>query len=346
MTARMAVFYGSGKPIEISECAIPELKEGETLVDVSCCALCRSDLHTVEGRRVEPTPTILGHEVVGRVVKSRANVAPGIRVTWSIYAHCGQCFFCNHELPQKCEQLFKYGHRMLTEDAPLSGGLASHILLRNGTELVSIPDALPDEIAVLANCSTSTAFAAVRQSQLSPGSIVAILGMGILGLTTSSILTAQGHTVIAFDPRESQKAVAAQFGCQSCFFEVGDFKEALDEATNNRGADACIELSGTHSAVELSMRCVRTGGTVVWVGAAAPVGSVSMEPEQVLRRQLTIRGVHNYIPTDLSQSVEFLARNSNQFPFDSLVTASYSLDDLNQAFAAAGTTVGRILIHP
>ncbi len=346
MTARIAVFFGSGKPIEISESAVPELKEGETLVEISCCALCRSDLHTVEGRRVEPTPTILGHEVVGRIVESRTDVAPGTRVTWSIYANCGQCFFCNHDLPQKCEQLFKYGHRMLTEDAPLSGGLASHILLRNGTELVAIPDALPDEIAVLANCSTSTAFAAVRQSQLSPGSTVAILGMGILGLTTSAILTSQGHTVIAFDPRENQKTVAAQFGCQLCFFDVGDFKEALAEATHNRGADACIELSGTHSAAELSIKCVRTGGAVVWVGAAAPVGVVSIEPEQVLRRQLTIRGVHNYVPTELSQAVEFLARNSKQFPFDSLITASYSLADLNQAFTAAGTTVGRILVHP
>ena len=344
--AQIAVFHGFGQQLELVECPIPELKEGETLVKISCCALCRSDLHTYEGRRTEATPTILGHEAVGQVVESRAGLIPGMRITWGIFACCGECFFCRNGLPQKCESLFKYGHARLTDEQPLSGGLATHILLRKGTPIVPLPDLLPDEIAVLANCSTATAFASIRNANLRTNAVVAVLGMGILGLTAAAILSSQGHQVIAFDPDLTKAELAKDFGCTEFFSDMDAFKSALSNQTQGRGADACLELAGSQPAAQLSLTCVRIGGTIIWTGAAAPVGEVSIQPEQVLRRQLTIRGVHNYIPGDLTDAVEFLSAFSQQFRFEALFGATFALDEIETALQFAAVSTSRVMVRP
>jgi putative phosphonate catabolism associated alcohol dehydrogenase len=344
VTARIAVFHGFGQPLELVECPIPDLKEGETLVKINCCALCRSDLHTYEGRRTEATPTILGHEAVGQVVESRAGLAPGMRITWGIFACCTECFFCRNGLPQKCESLFKYGHARLTEEQPLSGGLATHILLRKGTLVVPLPDSIPDEIAVLANCSTATAFASIRNADLRTNAVVAVLGMGILGLTAAAILSSQGHQVIAFDPDPAKAELAKDFGCTEFFSDVDAFNCALSNQTQSRGADACLELAGSQSAAQLSLTSVRIGGSIVWTGAAAPVGEVAIQPEQILRRQLTIKGVHNYIPGDLSDAVNFLSMHWQRFRFADLIGEGFALKEVDAAFRVAAAAPSRILV--
>jgi alcohol dehydrogenase len=267
-------------------------------------------------------------------------------VTWAIFASCGDCFFCANGLPQKCVSLFKYGHARLSAEQPLSGGLASHILLRRGTTIVPIPDSLPDEIAVLANCSTATAFASIRCAELRPGSAVAILGLGILGLTAAAILSSQGHTVVAFDPDAGKGDLALGFGCGESFTDIELFRRAIHALTDERGADACLELSGARSAAELSLDCVRIGGTVIWTGAAAPIGEIAIKPERVLRRQLTIKGVHNYVPTDLENAVDFLHQNFGDLPFASLIGSQFALNEVGRAFEEASAARSRILVGP
>jgi len=95
-TALAALFLGPGQPLELIRAAIPTPGAGETLVRVECCAVCSSDLHTHAGRRAEPTPAVLGHEIVGRVmsfgpgaqaVDARGDaLAAGDRVTWTVAA--------------------------------------------------------------------------------------------------------------------------------------------------------------------------------------------------------------------------------------------------------------------
>lgn len=68
MESKIAVFYGAGKPLQLEECEIPALHQGEVLVKNEYVTLCRSDISTYTGKRIEKTPTILGHEIVGRVV--------------------------------------------------------------------------------------------------------------------------------------------------------------------------------------------------------------------------------------------------------------------------------------
>ncbi|MCH8892175.1 MAG: alcohol dehydrogenase catalytic domain-containing protein [Chloroflexi bacterium] len=162
-SARAMVFEAPGQPLELRQFDLPELKPGEILAKVRMTTLCGSDLHTFQGDRGTPTPTILGHEILGTVAELPSGepitdafnqpLSIGDRITWSVAVHCGDCFFCRHNLPQKCEQLFKYGHEAIDPIHPLSGGLAEYCHLAPGTAIVRVPEVLPDQVACPANCA-------------------------------------------------------------------------------------------------------------------------------------------------------------------------------------------------
>lgn len=347
MKAIAAIFEESGIPIRLQEVSIPPLKDGEVLVEVTACALCRSDLSTYSGRRIEPTPTILGHEIVGTVVDSRAGAAIGERVTWSIAASCAECYLCNRELSQKCESLFKYGHTRLTDEAPLSGGLASHILLRPGTAIFPVPANLQNEVAVLSNCSTSTAASVIRAGRPQPGDCVVVFGAGVLGLTSAAMLKEQGCQVIAFDPNPASAERALRFGAEHACVEDQALKHIVLERTNGRGADVCLELSGARTAAEAAVSLLRVGGTAAWAGTASPVGQIDLDPNQTVRRMLTLKGIHNYGPAHLETALAFLVENQTKYPFKDLIGDRFRLADVQSAFETADRFPGRrILVEP
>jgi alcohol dehydrogenase len=350
-TAKAALFYGHDHPLTLEEVVIPVLNSGECLVEISCCSLCRSDLHTFSGNRIEPTPTILGHEIVGRLVECNgpfpAGLSYGDRVTWGIAASCGTCFYCRRGFPQKCELLFKYGHMRVTPSRALSGGLASHIVLRAGTIIRKVPEAISDEIASLANCSTATAAAAIRTVETFSGDTVVVFGAGVLGLSAIAMLHERECKVFVMDPFASARERARLFGATAVFSDLQEMKSRVLEQTSGRGADAALELSGIRSSAESTFSLVRIGGTVVWAGTASPVGDVPIDPEQVVRRLITLRGMHNYAPEDLETALGFLERNHTRYPFSALFGKSFPLEHVSEAFKAANDSGGkRITIRP
>lgn len=351
MKAQAAIFYGHDHPLTLEDVVVPVLDSGECLVEISCCSLCRSDLHTVSGSRIEPTPTILGHEIVGRLVECNgplpAELRCGDRVTWGIAASCGTCFFCQRGFPQKCESLFKYGHMRVTPSRALSGGLASHIILRAGTTIRKVPEGISDEIASLANCSTATASAAIRSIEILTGDTVVVFGAGVLGLSAIAMLHERECKVFVLDPFASARERALSFGATQVFFDLEEMKSTVLEHTGGRGADAALELSGIRSSAEATLSLVRIGGTVVWAGTASPIGDVPIDPEQVVRRLLTLRGMHNYAPEDLETALGFLERNHTRYPFAGLFGKSFPLEHVSEAFKAANDSGGkRITIRP
>ena len=79
----------------------------------------------------------------------------------------------------------------------------------------------------------------------------------------------------------------------------------------------------------------RVGGTAVWVGAVSPIGTISVNPESIVRRCQTITGVHNYAPQDLVAAIDFLAAHHTRFPFAELVANTFTLDEADTAFRFA-----------
>jgi len=253
------------------------------------------------------------------------------------------------DLPQKCERPFKYGHQRVSTERPLGGGLADFIVLVPGTVWLRVPDEVDDLVAAPANCATATVAALLRNSGPIAGRNVLLLGAGVLGVTACAMArTAGAKTVMVSDPVAECRVRAMQFGATHAFStDVDALATNVRDVTDGRGADVVLELAGVAGTVQAALTLARTGGTIVLAGTVAPLGEVRFDPESVVRRMLTIRGVHNYHPRDLATAMAFLAGAGRQFPWRSLVTASYPLEQTNQAFAAAHAQPGvRVAVLP
>lgn len=343
------VFRGPGLPFEAV--AVPELAlaHGEALVAVELATICGSDVHTVLGARPSPLPLVLGHEQVGRVVALGPGRPPrtvdgqplevGRRVVWGVAIDCGRCRYCHGGLPQKCASLRKYGHARMARGWELSGGFASHVHLRARTPIVAIDEAASAERFAPASCSTATVMAALdaaRRIRPLAGAVVAVSGCGMLGLTAVAAAVAEGATVVATDPDVDRRDAAREIGAVS----VGDgtatgLAQALRRVAAGRsGYHVALELSGSPSAVQSLLAAGDVGAVLVLVGSVAPTSTVSVDPEQVVRRLLTIRGVHNYAPEHLVQAVRFLERPESA-PLAALVGDVHPLEGIEAAMLHA-----------
>lgn len=334
-TARVARWDGVGLPVSVVTVPLPEaLAPGEVLVEVDLATVCGSDVHTVSGRRPSPAPGVLGHEQVGRVVavgpdeprSTRGQVlTAGTRVVWSLTASCGACARCAANLPQKCLRLRKYGHEPFDDAWPLNGGFATHCLLRPGTAIVPVPEEVPDPVASPASCATATVMAVLRAAGPLAGRRLLVSGAGMLGLTAVTVAVEAGAHVTAVDPHPGRRAAAVRFGAHAVHDGTGPAPTV----------DVAVELSGAAAAVAACLDSVDVGGVVVLAGSVSPGPAVGLDPERVVRRLLTVTGVHNYRPVDLEEAVDFLAAHHDRRPFVELVEGAWGLGRLDDAFDAA-----------
>lgn len=330
-TATVQIFHGPGRSFESHTVPLPEtLEEGEVLVRITLATICGSDLHTCDGRRHGPSPCILGHEAVGVVERSgRTEILPGQRVTWSLTDSCGNCRSCEHwHLPQKCESLFKYGHADLNDGSGLNGCYASHILLRAGTTILPVPQALPDELVAPANCALATIANALSELPSSCDSAL-IQGSGLLGLYACAWLRHHGvGKVYCVDIEPQRLSKVADFG--GIPIMAHDMEEEISS-----GVDLVLEVAGSSEVVPQGITAARPGGMYVWAGMVHPETRLDLSGEAVVRKCLTIRGVHNYQPIHLEQALSFLLETKDRLPFAELVSPPIPLTDLDGAFAMA-----------
>jgi putative phosphonate catabolism associated alcohol dehydrogenase len=355
------VFRGAGVPFEAV--AVPELDlaHGEVLAEVELATICGSDVLTVQGARPSPLPLVLGHEQVGRVVAvgpgrpprtvDGSPVAVGQRIVWGVTVDCGRCRYCHAGLPQGCVSLRKYGHARLARGWELSGSFASHVQLRARTPIVAVGADAPAELLAPASCCTATVMAALDAARaIRPlvGAVVVISGCGMRGLTAVAAAVAEGALVVATDPDRERRAAALEFGAVA----VGDgtaagLAQALRRVPAGRsGYHIALELSGAPPAVPPLLGAADLGAVLVLVGSVASTATVAVDPEQVVRRLLTIRGVHDYAPDHLRQAVRFLERPESA-SLASLVGDIHPLDGIESAMlhARAHTSV-RVGLKP
>lgn len=322
--ASVQIFNAAGQPFFSSQVPLPQhLASDEVLVEILLATICGSDLHTVDGRRDAPTPCVLGHEGIGRVLESnRSGIAVGLRVTWTLADSCGCCLPCTTwQLPQKCEHLFKYGHAPLNEGHGLNGCYASHLVLRAGTTIVPVPDELPDALVAPANCALATIVNALADLPR-PCERVLIQGAGLLGIYAAAWLKQQGVTEIScVDLLSERLAAIARFGATP--ISAGQSLPAVD---------LVLEVAGTSQVVPAGISSLRVGGHYIWAGMVHPQTALTITGESIVKKCLTVRGVHNYSPEHLKTGIQFLAENHQRFPFRDLISPPLKLSQLNEAF--------------
>ena len=342
---KTAVFRGTGQRFEIVEQNVDfNLNPGHCLVEISLATVCGSDLHTIDGRRREPVPCVLGHEGVGRVVatgEGRDRRLVGRRVTWTLADSCGVCrFCCDWALPQKCERLFKYGHASLNDGTGFNGTYASHIVLRAGTTLFPFPEAVTDVMAASANCALATMVAAT-EPLATGGETAVIQGAGLLGLFGCALLRQKGwQRVVVVDTNPARLELVPAFGGEP----------ALNSAHDHAAAgtvDVVIEATGWAAVISEGIELLRPGGRYQLVGLVHPDSRLELTGEIIIRKCLTIQGTHNYGPRHLGAAVEFLTEQVRSLPWERVVSSPFPLESLEAALALARSgSWPRVAIRP
>ncbi|WP_156307206.1 zinc-binding dehydrogenase [Sphingobacterium endophyticum] len=339
---RYFVFNSEQGTLSEEKRSLPEVGDFELLVKIDYCSLCGSDLHTYCGIRKEANPTILGHEIVGTVIEldkkneildlSGSPIHINDRITWTVFASNPKTEGYNPETPQKNSGLYKYGHRQLTEDDNFHGGLASHILLKKDTGIRILPKELPLPIAATINCAIATSAGAIRLCSSINAKVIFISGMGMLGLTAVAMCKEFGaEKIIVSDTDYSRLELAKEFGADLAF----NSKDNIVSSLLNLPIDRFIDMSGSPEAMETGLQILGVNGVAVFVGAVFKQRAIEIDAEQVIRKLLQIKGLHNYNYDDFNTATDFIIENYNKYPFAHLIEKEFDFDQIEEAFEFA-----------
>jgi alcohol dehydrogenase len=360
--ATAAVYEAPNTPFVLKQFPLRPVRRDEVLVRVSMSTICRSDIHSYEGRRPNPCPGILGHEIIGVIAAIGEDIERdmrgeplkiGDRITWSEYFFEGQCYYREvHDMPQKCQGLRKYGHDLAAEDPHFLGGFAEYCYILPGTWILKLPPDLSDEEATPLNCGVATMAAVTEAAAISLGDNVVIQGLGLLGLYGAAMAKARGaRCVIGLDAVPSRLKVASKFGVDHAIdISCGGAQSVVTQIRTlcpPDGADTVIEVCGIPEVIRQGLQMLRVGGRYVLAGLVNPDANVTIDANMLVKRWITMCGVHNYHPRHLIQALDFVMANRGRFPFKEIVDAKFALKDLDAAFKkAAERTVLRAAIVP
>jgi len=361
-TGRLAVYAEPNAPFQIVEYPLRAPEPGEVLVRIRMSTICRSDIHSYQGHRPNPCPGVLGHEIIGVIEALGAGVerdmrgdplAVGQRITWSEYFIPGRNYYTEVlDLPHKSPGVDKYGHMAAATLPHHHGGFGEYCYILPQSWILRLPDVLSDEEATPINCGVATMIAVTEAAGIRIGQAVVVQGLGLLGLYGAAIAKARGaRVVIGLDTVAERRERAQRFGVDFSFDPVtSDRAKLLCEIRaicRPEGADAVLEVCGVPEVIPLGIDMLRVGGTYVLGGVVNPQALVTLDANLLLRKLLTLRGVHNYHPRNLIEALDFVVANRRRFPFHDLVDGKYPLDRVNDAMAdAAARRVLRAAIVP
>ncbi|MFV0249101.1 MAG: zinc-binding dehydrogenase [Tenacibaculum sp.] len=342
--AKAMVFNSANEAFTLKYMALPQLKEGEILVKITYTTICSSDLHTYAGRRNSPTPCILGHEIIGIILDLKNVVTDyfgnyikkGDLITWTIYAFDKNNYMAKKGLPQKSIRLYKYGHHKLSDKDILNGGFASHCLLRKGTVVFKLPKNLTAKVASPLNCTHATIAGAIRLAGNIKNKNVLITGVGMLGLSACAMAIENGaDNVYCTDIDKERLSFATNFGAKKLFSATLSATEINDQLKDNEKIDVVLDTTGVPFAMKTGISLLRIGGIAIWIGAVYNQKETQINAEIIVRNLLTIKGLHNYTPSDLGLAINFMSKNYNKYPFEALIGKEYNLAELSAAFTVA-----------
>lgn len=353
MKMKAAVMTGVGAPLDIQEVDLAAPKSNEVLVKIEATGVCHSDLNALNDAST-PTPTILGHEgagIVAEIGPNVKNVKVGDKVALSWVPYCGTCEFCVTGAVHLCESAFgpMFDGTLLDGTSRLSkeGATIFHnSLLSTFAEYAVVPEMscikLPDEMpmaqASLIGCGVATGYgAAVNAAKVTPGSTVAVFGIGGVGVNAiQGARIAGAAKIIACDVKPANLEIAKRFGAtHTVNVAKENVEERLKALTNGHGVHFAIDCSGNTKATENAWNGTRKGGTVVVVGAFNPEMVLNLPASGFHRVGKILKGsfygdVQPF--RDFSRIAQLYL--DGKFMLDELVLERIKLHDINTAFDA------------
>jgi S-(hydroxymethyl)glutathione dehydrogenase / alcohol dehydrogenase len=294
---RAVVFTSADQPVRVADVDLAAPGPGEVRVRIAAAGVCHSDLHVRRGEWNVPAPLVMGHEGSGVVTETGPGVtslAEGDHVVLSWVAPCGRCRYCLAGREARCQlaaTVVAPGGVLQDGTSRLSwGGLELHHYLGvssfadeavvPASGAIRIRGDAPLDTAALVGCAVATGVGAVANTAgVEPGSIVAVIGCGGVGLSVvQGARLARADRIIALDVRAEKAALAAKLGATDKL-DVSrvDAVEAVREIAPD-GVDYAFDAIGLTATTEQAIRMLGLGGAAVVVGLPPAGATARFEP--------------------------------------------------------------------
>jgi S-(hydroxymethyl)glutathione dehydrogenase/alcohol dehydrogenase len=350
---RAAVLNEIPGKLEIHEVVTTDVGPREVLIRTAAAGLCHSDLHFMEGKYPHVTPAVMGHEsagVVEAVGDQVSYVQPGDHVITCLSVYCGNCEHCLTGHLSLCE------HKSETQrpvDGPqrlqspegqnlwqfLDMSSFAEMMLIHEHGLVKIRKDMPLDRAALIGCGVTTGLGAVfNTAKVEPGTTVAVIGAGGIGLNCiQGARIAGASRIIAVDMIASKLELAKQFGATDVVnASDGNAVGEVQELTGG-GVHNAFEAIGLKATAEQAFGMLRRGGTATVIGMI-PIGQSVEVPGYELLYEKKLQGSNmgsNRFRVDMPRYVDLYL--DGRLKLDELVSRRIRLDEINDGFDAMKT---------
>ena len=348
---KAAVFREVNEPMEIEEIEISKPGPREVLVRTAAAGICHSDMHFFNGTYPGRVPMVLGHESAGIVEQVGSDVhyvKPGDHVITCLSVFCGHCEKCLTGHLSLCQEpetnrgsdeeprLSQSGEE-LTQFAQL--GSFAEMMLVHEHAVVKIRDDMPMDRAALIGCGVTTGVGSViHTAAVEPGSTVAVIGCGGIGLSCiNGAAIAGAAQIIAVDMVPSKLELARKFGATDVVdASDGNAVQNVVEMTGG-GVHYSFEAIGLKATAEQAFQMLRNGGTATVIGMIPPGDMVSLHgPDFLFEKKIqgSMMG-SNRFRVDMPRFVDFYLQG--RLHLDDLVSSRIKLSDINEGMAALET---------
>ena len=345
---RAAVFHAAHQPLTIEDVQIEKPKRREVLVRTAFAGLCHSDLHFIDGLYPHPAPAVLGHEgagIVEAVGEDVTYVKPGDHVITCLSVFCGECAQCTTghtnlcentevKLPPGAARRMTWKGQVLHQFANLSV-FAEQVLVHEHA-IVKIGKDIPLDRAALVGCGVMTGVGAVfNAAKVEPGSVVAVVGCGGIGLSAvNGAALAGASRIIAIDTNAGKLEKAREMGATDTINASNiDVVAAVKDMTEGRGVPYSFEAIGMKATAEQCFQMLCPGGVATIIGMI-PLGTkIELHGADFLRDR-KIQGTSmggNRFRVDMPRLLELWKQG--RLKLDHLISGQIKLDEINEGFA-------------
>lgn len=334
--------------VEQREYDLPEPGPGEMLLRMIRANVCGTEVHVVAGHHPLIGPgCVLGHEGVGRVERLGVDVTTdsagsplheGDRVVVTYFQACRRCPECDKGRESLCRNAY-VGWSSNADKAPhFHGTFGTHYSVGAHQSVYKVPQGISSKAASSANCALSQAYAGCEIGEIRRGQTVMVLGAGGLGVCASAVASQMGAEVFVAEMDPRRLAKAQLFGARHAIdLSTADGDEArialIKDATGG-GPDVVIDVTGVPTAFAEAGRSLAPGGILVSIGNITPGRTAPFDPGFFTRSGAQIRASMRYPARVLGKAVSFI-ESTPQFPWEDLVDADFSLNDVQEALQAA-----------
>ncbi len=343
---KAAVLRELNTPLRIEDVQVDNPGPREVLIRTGATGVCHSDLHFIEGKYNTPMPVILGHEACGTVEAVGEHVSylkPGDRVITCLSVFCGHCNRCLSGRPVLCSSTevvrskaerprLSQGDTPIQQFAHISSFAEQMLVHEHAT--VKVDDDIPFEQLALIGCGVTTGLGAVlNTARIEPGSTVAVVGCGGVGLNCiQGAVIAGARRIIAIDTVETKLSLARAFGATDVVdASGGDVVKKVKDLTAG-GVEYSFEAIGLKETTEQAFSLLAAGGTATIIGMI-PLGTkIEIDGPSLLRErriQGSIMG-SNRFRIDMPRYIEFYRQG--RLKLDELVSERLNLEQVNDAF--------------